>query len=629
MEFGKRTRLVAFALCILLCLSVSIPVFAESKEYTNADLAKIMQDIASWKKKAVGVTSGNLFASDFVSGAGSAASDWYAVGIGRTGFEDDYFSYLALLKNNIQTRYAAPGKLDAQKATEWHRISLAVLSLGGDPTDMGTDKSGNTIDLIRDGTYNRGKTAPLETQGINGYIWGLIALDAMRYQVPAGASDTRSSMILAILKSQLSCGGFTLDETNPDADVTAMALQALAPYYNDEKLYQYQSNDGSAYKQSVRRAADRALAWLSSVQRPDGDFFARGQDNVESTVQVMVALCGLGIDPDNDARFIKNGNSVLDGLMKYRVSDGGFTHSLATDGANPAAGKSDSMASEQALYALCALYRYRTGLRSLYDFRPEPDAQTKKQIDALNEKLKTVPTGKETVTALFKEYLAVPAAERCYIYHYDHLADAMADLNIANTAPYLVDCMDVNTGGSGTVTDILSLQNRSSGLRFNESDLNEYQALPKALTSEHYAAVMRLYEKLMQAENAADYADIAGDLSRKKDEVKRIRAEIESINGEIAEKLYPFNHITPKDKDTIYALVERAEKLSEYDRTQILGYEDLLRAKAKIDSLVRSVWITVIAVVLVGICVTALIVRISKKRRFKREQAMIQENEDW
>lgn len=94
-------------------------------------------------------------------------------------------------------RYSTPGKLNAQKATEWHRISLAVASLGGDPTSFGTDADGNAINLIADGTYFRSRTADLGVQGINAYIWALIALDSVSGVVPgrcrrhAGGYDKR------------------------------------------------------------------------------------------------------------------------------------------------------------------------------------------------------------------------------------------------------------------------------------------------------------------------------------------------------------------------------------------------------------------------------------------------------
>ncbi len=83
------------------------------------------------------------------------------------------------------------------------------------------------------------KSASLGKQGINGWIWGLIALDSMRYEIPSDAFYTRDDIIKEILSRQLPSGGFTLSGTQPDPDITAMALQALAPYCESEKEYIY------------------------------------------------------------------------------------------------------------------------------------------------------------------------------------------------------------------------------------------------------------------------------------------------------------------------------------------------------------------------------------------------------
>lgn len=72
--------------------------------------------------------------------------------------------------------------------------------MGGDPTRIGADENGSPINLIADGTYDRGKTVSLGRQGITGWIWGLIALDAMRYEIPNGAYYSRDDIITEILR---------------------------------------------------------------------------------------------------------------------------------------------------------------------------------------------------------------------------------------------------------------------------------------------------------------------------------------------------------------------------------------------------------------------------------------------
>lgn len=352
--------IVSVLLCISAALSALPGCYAKDGAAiaANDELKEIMEGIIRFRITASGEDD-TLFSSDFISEAGNSSSDWYAAVLGRIGIHEDYSSYLAILRDYVEKRYRTPEKLSAYAATEWHRIALTVLSLGGDPTRFGVDKSGNNIDLIADGTYDRSKTAPLGAQGVNAYIWALITLDSLGYEVPENACDSRGDMISAVLSGQLGDGGFSLDGRTSDIDVTAMALQALSPYSGDK---------------AVSEAIENAVGYISGKQTAYGDFISWGKRSLESTAQVIIALCSLGIDPETDVRFIKNGNNVFDGIMNYRSSDGGFVCSC--DDISDKGESSDFAASEQALRALCALYRYRNGLRSIYDFRPETAEQT-------------------------------------------------------------------------------------------------------------------------------------------------------------------------------------------------------------------------------------------------------------
>lgn len=97
-------------------------------------------------------------------------------------------------------------------------------SVRGDPTNFGVDPNGDAINLTADGTYNRGFTASLGRQGINGWIWGLIALDAKHYSIPDGSYYSRADIIKEILKLQLSDGGLRLQA------VALIQISPLWPY---------------------------------------------------------------------------------------------------------------------------------------------------------------------------------------------------------------------------------------------------------------------------------------------------------------------------------------------------------------------------------------------------------------
>ena len=281
--------------------------------------------------------------------AGESISDWLAVASGRAGLQRA--DYLRDLESYVTSMYRENGGLDRIKATEWHRITLAVLAQGGDPTAFGRDREGKPIDLVAEGTYNWSRSRSLGTQGLNGWIFALITLDSGGFAVPEGAAYTREDMIAAILAAQTADGGFGLSSGSTDVDITAMALQALAPYQED-----------AATAEAIRRG----LEWLSGQQTENGDFVSWGDPNAESTAQVLIALCSLGLDPETDARFIRNGRTLWDGLLSYRTREGLFRHT--------AEGPEDLMATEQAILALQALDRLRAGQGRLYDLRDIPPA---------------------------------------------------------------------------------------------------------------------------------------------------------------------------------------------------------------------------------------------------------------
>ena len=181
--------LCAIILCITTLLGAQIVAPFSAYAAKQSTVYSIATDIINWKKSTVGSNAdGYLMNDGFLSLAGTTPGDWYPIGLGRLGITDNQTGYLAVINETVQKRYQTAEKLDRTKSTEWHRIALAVLASGGDPRHMGVN---GEIDLIADGTYNRGLTVSPGRQGINGWIWGLIALDSKRYEVPSDAVNTR------------------------------------------------------------------------------------------------------------------------------------------------------------------------------------------------------------------------------------------------------------------------------------------------------------------------------------------------------------------------------------------------------------------------------------------------------
>ena len=90
----------------------------------------------------------------------------------------------------------------------------------------------------------------------------------------------------------------------------------------------------------------------------------------------MVALAAWGREPETDQAFIKNGNTLLDGLEIFSQEDGSIAHSLDDDALlmeeEGGGTGGNNMASYQAVYALEAVCRLREGKCGLFDLSDAP-----------------------------------------------------------------------------------------------------------------------------------------------------------------------------------------------------------------------------------------------------------------
>lgn len=338
----------------------------------EAAYAKLVAELGK-KADSVYKTTGDYLAKLGTPGVGSIGGEWMALGLARSGRTVPggyYDAVVKYVKDNIDSN----GRLDKNKATENARIILALTAIGKDVTNV------DGHDLLA----GLNEMSYLSKQGINGAIFTLIALDSHSY-TPAG-DVTRDKLVQAILDAQISSdGGWSLDGKNADVDMTAMAIQALAAYYKSNS--------------SAKKAVDKGLSWLSSVQQNDGGFTSWGAANSESCAQVIVALTALGINPAKDSRFIKNGVSVLDALCSFAVNGGGFKHLATETSAN-------GMATEQGFYALVAYYRLLNGQTSLYDMTDvklegvkaeEPVDDTDKSDDTADTEVEDTSSGGQVV----------------------------------------------------------------------------------------------------------------------------------------------------------------------------------------------------------------------------------------
>lgn len=321
-----KKRFLLFAFALILCVSAITPAMAAD---CTAEAADVIAGIIDMNLDRTGSSSVQEWIDgDLTRGAG-ATSEWYILALCRRG-SYDFSSYKAALM-----RYLTDNEV--RSASTRLKYALILLAVGSE--------DGYISDTLNDSTGE---------QGIMSLIYGLHIMNngyvCEKYSVP--------DVTAAILSLQHEDGGWSLTGEYGDVDVTAMTVQALAPHC-----------DGNS---TVEDAVADALEFLSSRQAEDGGYASFGVSNPESAAQVLVALSSLEIDCTQDERFIKNGNSVIDGITKYRLTDGSFCH---TEGG----GASDT-ATVQAMYAMISYIRMKDGKSPLYIFTapesPDLPAQT-------------------------------------------------------------------------------------------------------------------------------------------------------------------------------------------------------------------------------------------------------------
>ncbi len=277
------------------------------------------------------------------AGAPLAGNEWQALIQTRSNqlTDEQKVAYLQSVKEYVADIGSA--KLSGTRATDNARFVIALTSMGIDAQDI---DGYNLIEPLADYDYVTG-------QGVNGAMFTLIALDTHNYEIPTApqgtTQTTRENLIDAVLSAQLPDGGWTFFGTESDADMTAMAIQSLAKYYN--------TND------QVKTAVDKALTLIESY-----DYHTY---SAESIAQLVIALTSVGINPTTDSRFQTVIENLFDNEFVYTGNLETALMSNYTDNQqfineNHAA-SGNKMTTEQAYMAITALYRNANGITSLYD----------------------------------------------------------------------------------------------------------------------------------------------------------------------------------------------------------------------------------------------------------------------
>ncbi len=337
MHAMRCKTVLSLFLCMLL---LSLPVSALSSDGLLAVLTE--GDADAWVAETLPTLAGN--------------GEWYAIALAQGEKNYDFSKYAAALTAYFDTETIG-------SAVERQRIALALLAIGADsdiPDRVLSDSVGK--------------------QGTMSLVFALHLLQN------GAQSDmhTVESVTAELLARQNEDGGWCVTGARSDADVTAMALQALA-----------------MQKETHTDAIGCALDCLSEMQKDDASFVSYGVSNAESCCQVIIALTALGIDPETDARFVKNGRNVFDALDAFRLPDGSYAHTVG--------GTQNSFACQQALLASVALERFASGKSGLYCFDGDAPVVPPETSDG-SETESTEPSG-DTSFAESSPETSVPASE--------------------------------------------------------------------------------------------------------------------------------------------------------------------------------------------------------------------------
>ena len=537
---GFLGRLVAaFAGAVMLLTNV--PAVNADNADKRDRITESAEKVCQWQRDKMGITQDeSIFSGDFLQSAGIGSSDWLAIGISRFGFEEDYEAYLTALSQRVKDLS------DTDNATEWQRCAITAAAMGGDPADL------EGIDLVKGGVYGRDENNSVGKQGLNGWIFALLTLDIMGYKTPEGAEFDRERILDEIVSSQNTDGGFSLSKGESDIDITAMALQAIAPYYNDFS------------RDDVRKSADKAVEYLSGKQDSSGTF-----GSAEADSQVTIALCSLGIDPEADSRFVKN-SDLLTALLTYQNSDGGFSHQKGGD--------SDELATGQAICALAAQKRFELTMRRIYDMREELSVLQREKLDGINGRLSDI-ADEESAEKALKLFNDLDCDERTYVRYGAELENAAEKYGLTLSDRSFTVELAQTDHGNGCVYSIEKTEIYKGKTGFTKSDRNKLEALRKnGVTSGDCTVTAVLLAHAKADESLSDRDKIISELEEMNAKANELYSEISDLNSIISRELYPVDSVGKDKKELLEKTAERIKKLPESERKKVTSADEIIKA---------------------------------------------------
>lgn len=272
------------------------------------------------------VSDGSLWNEDSwmvtESDIASFARDILALEKANGGFSEEEKAQLSELMKNMMLTSKEYYYKKKSKTLSCGAVR-ALVALGMDPGNV------EGLDYLAPLTSLDGREFPQlddllkDVDAVDPNVWRARGIDAdmlvdeyaaamIEYQMPNGKFDDHYKYVLKQGEDWQ-----TSKFTNKDqVELNAGAVAALAPHTD---------------KEYIAKSVESAIEYLSSVQLADGSFPGRdGLPDGAATLAVLDMMDAAGISL-NDERFVKNGNTVADGLKTFYIDGLGFVTRTEVD----------------------------------------------------------------------------------------------------------------------------------------------------------------------------------------------------------------------------------------------------------------------------------------------------------
>lgn len=293
-----RSVLVIFVASLLfLCGCKEKPLENRLEKQTEKTAAYIKKAVPSPQVSAVG-------------------GEWAIKGLAESGVsvERAYWdSYYDTVRATVK---ASQGNLHESYYSDYARVIIGLDAIGKDASSIEGYDLTKALDAYE----------TLTEQGANAVAYTIVAIHV------AGIKCVYEPEYVSFLLSETK--HLIKEKKAENRDYLAMCLLGLSFYQENIE---------------VKQVTEQGIAYLSEQQETDGTM-----GSCETTAETIVALTQLEVDVYSDERFLKNGNSLGESLMRYACKNGAFSHTEEEKTEN-------EFASEKALLALCSMKKQEKG----------------------------------------------------------------------------------------------------------------------------------------------------------------------------------------------------------------------------------------------------------------------------